>query len=151
MSFTIVKLLLTIGLVNKGVTRIIISLFKCVISVLSALELFEGDEHTFQCDHGIPMYQLTKVVWNVAGDSCAGCDMDRHMIKRIWYCDRLKGRATLTPTNLTISDLQTTEDGEIKCEGQDDWHSMTDKWQSLLEGNSFNVTIKGEKNINTYM
>ena len=147
MNLTIVKLLLTIGLVNKGVTRIIISLFKCVISVLTALELFEGDEHTFQCDHGIPMYGLAKVVWNVAGDTCAGNDMGRHVkktAKRIWYCDRLKGRATLTPTNLTISDLQTTEDGEIKCEGQDDWHSP-------IEGNSFNVTIKGEKNINRYI
>ena len=91
------------------------------------------------------MYQLTKVVWNVAGDSCAGYDMDRHVIKRIWYCNRLKGRATLTPTNLTISDLQTTEDGEIKCEGEDDFK------HPLTEGNRFNVTIKGEKNINTYM
>ena len=149
MSFTIVKLLLTIGLVNKGVTRIIISLFKCVISVLSALELFEGDEHTFQCGHGIPMYEMTKVVWNVAGDTCAEHYVEHDYVTiRIWYCDRLKGRATLTPTNLTISDLQTTEDGEIKCEN---WDPMTEEWQSLLEGNSFNVTIKGEKNINTYM
>ena len=89
------------------------------------------------------MYQLTKVVWNVAGDTCAVNYMDWHMRIRIWYCDRLKGRATLTPTNLTISDLQTTEDGEIKCEGQDDFK------HPLIEGNSFNVTIKGEKNINT--
>ena len=109
------------------------------------MELFEGDEHTFQCDHGIPAHQLTKVIWNVAGDRCAGNDIDRNVIKRIWYCDRLKGRAILTPTYLTISDLQITEDGEIKCEGEDDFK------YPMIEGNRFNVTIKGEKNINTYM
>ena len=110
-----------------------------VISLLSALELFEGDEHTFQCDHGIRIDKITNIIWYVAGDGCAGgSTVDYGVIKREWYCDRLKGRAVLTPTNLTISGLQTTEDGEVKCTAEDNFADP------IGEYNTFNVTIKGE-------
>ena len=102
------------------------------------MEFFKGDEHTFQCDHGIPFQKITKIIWYVAGDGCAGGgSVANGAITRAWYCDRLKGRSVVTPTNLTISGLQTTEDGEVKCTTEKDF---TDP---IGEYNTFNVTIKG--------
>ena len=86
------------------------------------MELFQGDQHTFHCrGHNIPFMRLTKIKWSVASDICAAMDINYGVNKRTVYCDRLRGRAILTPDNLTISSLLATDEGVIQCQVEDDY------------------------------
>ena len=103
------------------------------------MHLFRGDEHTFHCDdHSVPFMRLTKVAWSVASGICAAMDINYGVIKRTLYCDRLRGRAILTPDNLTISSLLATDEGVIQCLVEDDFK------YPFIQANMYYVTIKGE-------
>ena len=103
------------------------------------MELFQGDEHTFECgDHSVPFLSITRVEWSVASDICARIDMRDGVITRTLYCDLLRGRALMTPDNLTISSLQATEEAIIQCQVEKDWLFH------FIQGQFYNLTIKGE-------